>query len=396
MIVGALAIFTFASASFAANPHLVSFGDSFSDIGNVGTEGQDIAYWNDRHSNGPLWNEYLAFNNKYTLVDFANAGSTVNNTLVNSFSKSNIKLPSLSDQIDNYVKLFGSNLTRHDVKKDIAAITVGSNDFSYAMKEMDKSAFKSVWYSSALVDSIVSNIEKLINFGFKKVILFNIPDLKNVPGISVQAGNFTSGLDLFVTLTNLKIEQSVKAINDKNIKNFDWVRVVNYYDVLNVMANQKDPKRNFGIINFNLPCNQVLSENKLSKCTNPNQYFFFDSTHPTTKVHALIGAYASELISNSKFAVTFNSLFDIYNNYKIFEITDSVNPLFIANSTTTGNLTIDEFTVAQVISNKTQIINEKRGKRFNNSASSKNKSFFTASSLMGASVMAAVAFATLL
>ncbi|OLY79219.1 Phosphatidylcholine-sterol acyltransferase, partial [Smittium mucronatum] len=185
MIPATLTILSLISVSIAATgPYLVSFGDSFSDIGNRGTEGQKIKYWNDRYSNGPLWNEYLAYNNKYTLVDYAYTGATTNNTLVDGFAKpaSANKLPSLSDQIANFTSTFSPNLTRHDIKKDLVTITVGSSDFSLAMKEMDKSAFKSVWYSGALVDSMTESIQELIEFGFKRILLFNIPDLKTVPG----------------------------------------------------------------------------------------------------------------------------------------------------------------------------------------------------------------------
>ncbi|OMJ13366.1 Thermolabile hemolysin, partial [Smittium culicis] len=67
----------------AASKRLIVFGDSLSDIGNVDRAKNVIPWVPGRFSNGPMWNEYLAYNNNYTLINYAYGGATCNNTFIN-------------------------------------------------------------------------------------------------------------------------------------------------------------------------------------------------------------------------------------------------------------------------------------------------------------------------
>ncbi|PVU93458.1 hypothetical protein BB559_003271 [Furculomyces boomerangus] len=372
MIVNTVAILTLLSTTFAANKYFVVFGDNLSDIGNRKASSKSIDYFHGRFSNGPLWNEYTAYHNNYTLISYANSGATSNNTLSNTFNKKGIKISSMSDQIDSFIKNFSANMTNKLVKKDIVALEIGQNDFYYGLDQIDRSAFKSVWYTGAIVETLVNNIDKLIDFGFKKILLFNIPDMKNIPGVKKEAGEFSKGLDLFVTLTNLRITQNVRVINKRSSKSFDWVKVLNYYDLQNMMLNDKNPKKTYGFINTDKECNAEDKDGNVAPCKNPDQYLFFDSFNPSTRAHAITGAVVAEMIENPKFELNNESLFDVYNKYKVFETTSQSNPLFKNNTETTGDLNIKELTIKDTVANTTSIINEKKGKGFTNDAPVKN------------------------
>ncbi|PVV05289.1 hypothetical protein BB560_000196 [Smittium megazygosporum] len=361
-------LFTLAMATVsvaAKKSYMVVFGDSLSDIGNRGTKGQVIPYFSGRFSDGPLWNEYVAAKNNYTLLNFAYAGSVSNNTLVKDFAKKDVKFPSLAQQVDTFINSLAANVTKKDMRNDLAVIQIGTNDFYYGIDMMDKSAFRSVWYANSVVNNIVTAANKLMVFGFRRILIVNVPDLKVIPEIKKTAGKFTQGLDLFVNLTNLRLEEYAKAVNDRNFRGFHWVRVLNYYDLTGLIMNNEDPKKNFGFINFNVGCNQIVNNNTLSTCSQPDQYFFMDPSYPSARVHAITGAVANEVISDDSFKMNLKSVFDLYTKNELFKVNSTFSPLFNNNSLTTGKIDVEELNQNQFFANKTRFIKEKNKRAAN-------------------------------
>ncbi|PHH66123.1 hypothetical protein CDD81_186 [Ophiocordyceps australis] len=89
---------------------LVVFGDSYSDNGNVyalsnKTWPADPAYFQGRFSNGPVWAEKLAASKGLVLHDYAYAGATTSNSIIqgSSGAKSEISVPSLDEQVERYL-----------------------------------------------------------------------------------------------------------------------------------------------------------------------------------------------------------------------------------------------------------------------------------------------------
>ncbi|PVU95989.1 hypothetical protein BB561_001454 [Smittium simulii] len=362
MLFNTIALLTFMAGAMSKNPHLVVFGDSLSDVGNRGSQNKIIPYFGNRLSDGPLWNEYVAHKNNFDIINFAHSGSASNNTNVSSFTGSWVGVPALADQVDKFINSMKTNVTRKDIKNDIAVIQIGANDFYYALKQMDKSAFKAVWYSNNVVNSIVQSSNKLMQFGFRKVLLVNVPDLKAIPGVKKAAGKFATGLDLFVTLTNLRLEQFSKAIAEKNFRGFKWLRILNYYDLTNIIMKNDDPKKTFGFVNYDVGCNQMIDKKTLSTCSSPDQYFFMDDSHPSARVHAITGTVANEIINNDNFKMDTKSVYDLYIKNNMFKVNTTFSPIFNNDSLDTGNVNVTEFNEKDFFKNKTRILREKTGR----------------------------------
>ena len=84
---------------------IISFGDSFSDIGalrsrSFGSLMKDYSFYRGRASNGPLWIEYISHGLGIPLVNYAVAGSTTRDT---SFWMHEYMIGSFADQVDDYL-----------------------------------------------------------------------------------------------------------------------------------------------------------------------------------------------------------------------------------------------------------------------------------------------------
>ncbi len=251
-------------ASAASFTQIYAFGDSLVDNGNVLAAATAAGvpfppyYYQGRFSNGPVWVEYLAQDMGIKLNDFAYGGATTGTDNVVS-----PLLPGLTQEIQGFV---GTNSSVDN--QALYIIWAGTNDF----------LSDGVTNPIQPVNNLLSAITSLASVGAKNFLIANLPDLGNLPGTEG-----TSNADILNSLTqyyNSALSQSLQLFNQQqpslNIQLFDANSFFNQ-----VISNPGE----YGLTNVTDACLNIVTQ---VQCSNPNQYLFWDSIHPTTYAQSLI------------------------------------------------------------------------------------------------------------
>ncbi len=267
--------------------HIVIFGDSLSDNGNLyelmkHQLPQSPPYYEGRFSNGPVWIEHLAasyFSNPDThLLNYAIGGSGV------SEEDEDDVLLTLKKQVNTY-------LLSHQDSADPDAlyiIWIGANNYLGAPEDADQAL-------NEVNTGISNSIEKLINKGAKHILLFNIPDLGKTP--AATEFDATEMLHYFSTQHNKMLYQSFNQFKS-NYPEVEWF----YFDLGTMFDDVVEHPANYGFSNVKDMCsdftmNQMNRKSllKMVAAVHPKAnndacdgYLFFDLVHPTAYAHRLI------------------------------------------------------------------------------------------------------------
>ena len=269
-----LLIFIFPSVSQAAlYSQLYVFGDSLSDTGRLfALVGQPKApYYQGRLSNGKLWIEYLsdrlaipynASNN------YAWAGATTSGNEV-AF------LPGFTSELDSYLKA-----TPKADPQALYLIWVGSNDFTNGVSDANTAV-------ALAVDNVMTGIDRLAKSGASNFLILGLPDLGQTPkAISLQTVASSSQLS---SAFNQTLIARLKQLNLK-------VGYVDVESLLQTVVSQPSP---YGFSDVTHVC---VVDN--TACSNPEQYLFWDSLHPTTAGHQYIAEYVYRLLTGADYNLT--------------------------------------------------------------------------------------------
>ena len=277
---------------------IFAFGDSLTDEGNAynltGGLFPPDPFYAQRLSNGRLWIEYLAEDLGLNPapasaptqgvstdgLNFALAGSTTGsaNTLPFGF-------PGLQAQISNFITFKESASTNSTYEFSPDALYViwgGANDYL----PTQSADFVPFTTPDQTVDNLIAAISTLMAAGAKNFLVPNLPDLGKLP--------LTNGSPIAEPLNQLtrdhndllaqRLDQlSQTAGSDSKIIYADFNGLFNQ-----VLA---DPAQ-FGLSNVTAPC-------LFTGCTTPDEYFFWDQIHPTTKTHEILGNYAYQQLKSA-------------------------------------------------------------------------------------------------
>ncbi|OLY81968.1 Phosphatidylcholine-sterol acyltransferase, partial [Smittium mucronatum] len=146
---------------------VVVFGNSLSDIGNLGPAAPKHPYYKGHFSNGPVYPEYLSYFQSSVLIDNAFGGAITNGTaksplpLSVNANSSSFLVPNLTDQISGHLAAFASlrlvNAT--------AIIEIGSNNVFDLNSASDVGAM-----GSAIVSGIADAIRRLQTAGYSRIL----------------------------------------------------------------------------------------------------------------------------------------------------------------------------------------------------------------------------------
>ena len=247
------------ASSFSA---VVVYGDSLSDNGNVykasqallGTGVPGPPYYMGRFSNGPVAVEQLASALGSPLLDLAYGGATsgAGNVLDggSTTSRGLYGLPGLAAEF----AASQSSLTPGLLATGLFVVFGGANDLP---------AGGTAAAGAANIDAIVAT---LLAEGAQHVIVPGVPDLGMTPEDAANAAAAT---------------QFAKDFNAALLAGLP--KGATYVDTFSLLdAVVKTPSL-YGFTNATDPC-----FNGVTVCANPDQYVFWDSEHPTTKVDALL------------------------------------------------------------------------------------------------------------
>ena len=266
----------------ASFEHIYVFGDSFSDDGNLykangGVVPPSPPYYQGRSSNEPIWVEYLAKDLGLTPEMSTNlAYGGANSGLYNAAAPSS--LPSLySTGLLSQVE----NFTAASKSVDPNALYIawaGANDF----------LFGGVTAPSQPVMNISTAVGTLAAAGAKNIMVVNLPDLGNLLGTSNSTAS--SELSYLTTGYNASLATSLETLSQQ----LSGVNIISF-DVSSLFNQVFTNPGQYGFTNVTDSCIgnsglAILPPSSTSDAcnTNPSEFFFWDSIHPTTAAHEII------------------------------------------------------------------------------------------------------------
>jgi Ca2+-binding RTX toxin-like protein len=278
------------------------FGDSLSDTGNIfaltkGLFPPSPPYFKGRASNGPVAVELLAAQDpNFTLNPLNNfailgAGTGKNNSLENDLG--GIDLPGLRDQIDTFSAITKFQTTAGTADKNALYIVwAGSNDL------IDYIGGSSADDPAGLIVDGAANLSyaatTLHNLGAEKIVLPNLTNLGQLP--------FSQGLQAGVEAT--AISRAFNAAMSLELSNLNFA--VTEVDLFTAGEEVRKDPTSFGFTNITDPLLPLqLSPNPPS---NPEQFFFWDTLHPTTQGHQILANTIERTLTGNIPQLMFNKV----------------------------------------------------------------------------------------
>jgi thermolabile hemolysin len=271
-----------ASRRGQAVERIVAFGDSLSDTGNAYNE----SLWTfpnhggwllGRFSNGRVWTEYLASATGLNLTTWANGGAQTEH--------SNVIVKGLSDQVDSFIRYMDG--VDYDPSRTLFTVWIGANDFMETERtdpDFVLETLETQWRA----------LRKLSEFGAKKLVMLNMPDLSKAPNFH-HAGDKAVLLRDRARLYNEALPTFAERAGKETGMEITLVDVATLFDEV-----VDDPKRH-GMNNATHSCLALIPGTNpfatyatfptMREDCDQHRYVFWDLVHPTTRVHEIVGRF---------------------------------------------------------------------------------------------------------
>ena len=267
------------------------FGDSLSDTGNVftATQGQfpPPPYSNGRFSNGPNWVDDLAqdlgikptpvaqvqFNNAPAPqgINYAFGGATtgtanvLNTTL--GLPENGTGLPGLTQEVGSFAQTFPVA-----DPQALYIVWAGGNDYL----PTNSKSFTPFQTPTQTVANLSAAVQLLASRGARNIAVGNLPDQGKVPLVN-RTGAESTALTTLTRAHNTLLSTTLSGLSQSlpgvSLTSLDFSTGFN-----NIID---DPSK-FGFTNVTDSCLvQPTATSPGSLCSNPDQYLFWDSFHPT-------------------------------------------------------------------------------------------------------------------
>ncbi|KAJ1961939.1 hypothetical protein GGI12_002953 [Dipsacomyces acuminosporus] len=291
---------------------LIVFGDSMSDNGSTPHYSNYSHYWGDRYSNSYMWNEYAAKLLDLKLENWAIGGSTTDNKFAPVWGKHGL-IPSVADVVPQYI---ANNTNASDFKKknSIIAIDGGGNDFFYKLDDLRSGKLDLVRFLTKMVGNQINTIKLLLNAGYRKIYLLNMPSLTIIPAMAEYGA-----VDLVP-----KVERILNRVFSAHMAALyrsvgEKAREVRLFDLQSLMETsaQKESLKALNITEVQDFCITTNPDGSFNYCANPDVRYFYDDFHPSGRPHYLIGVVFAKTVKNPRFAVTVKSIRQIAKHYDI-------------------------------------------------------------------------------
>ena len=280
------------------------FGDSLSDPGNIyALTGQTskapydlipsapYAIGGHQFSNGKTWAQRFTQNLKLNKSgkaaleapgkngNYAFGGSRL---IPNSLSP----VPSGADQVNLYLADYHGEVD----DKALFVIQFGGNDVRDALEVLVET--RDIDVAGAIIQTAVESeialILQLYSSGARHFLVVNVPDIGLTPAAKmagpeavffsgILGASFNEGL-----ATGLESLSSLPGIK------------IDSFDLFSLLHSVADSPEEFGISNVESACLMFMMKSG-AKCSNSENYLFWDGIHPTAVVHKLVGDSAAAL-----------------------------------------------------------------------------------------------------
>jgi phospholipase/lecithinase/hemolysin len=225
-----------------------------------GTYPPHPTYYNGRYSNGRVWVEYLADYLKLPsdrVTNFAYGGATTGSSLHNL-------VPGLVTQVQSFTQ--AHQRTSPDA---LYVLWAGANDYLQGTSS-----------ATIPVENVNCAIAALAGVGAKNILVANLPDLGQLP--ATRTGANSASLTALTQAHNQGLRRKLKVLSqqysDKKIATLDANTL--YRSIITNPAA-------FGFTNVTSGC-----VSGSGTCGNQAQFLFWDSIHPTTAAHRILGEAA--------------------------------------------------------------------------------------------------------
>jgi phospholipase/lecithinase/hemolysin len=318
--------------------HVVFFGDSLSDNGNLYAHSDHVIpksppYFNGRFTNGYNWADLVSYklSSSYSIdsENYAVGGATA--FLHNPFDG---YLPvTLSMEAHDYE--IRNTLNSKD--NTLYVIWIGANDYLQGATDVDQT-------TTGVVNAIVSTVNELASNTNAQFLIIQLPDIALTPEAKIN--NLADNYQQLVTMHNQKLAAAVINLRTQNpkLKIFEFSFIKNPIlqeiiqsatyrnqinkqydiDITNVtdacwgggLTKKQSPDtiektlenmhntHNTTALNIHALAKQIQNSPSLSEayrvgqlassgaqvCTAPNQHLFWDEVHPTADVHKVLAA----------------------------------------------------------------------------------------------------------
>jgi phospholipase/lecithinase/hemolysin len=278
--------------------NLVVFGDSLSDVGNLGLTDNNVEtpsppYYNGHFSNGPLWVDTLAsylgappLQPSYVGgMDYAWGGAP----LALSFGG---YPPSIPEQIGQYLNnLAAAHATI--AANDVFAAWAGTND--YLSTFLGANGPINPIDPAASASALAGALQTLVTAGARTVVVANLPLLGNMPYMRAtdafyqEGGALTASANAWSMTYNSNLAADLTALSGAKVVLVD---VAGLEDQVSQNPAQYGFTNTTGAVGpFNAPNGGLITSITVP---DPQDYFYFDGVHPTTKAQQLIGSTAAQ------------------------------------------------------------------------------------------------------
>ena len=265
---------TAAGLSAAAFSGIFAFGDSLTDTGNTslasGGASPGASYFSGRYSNGPVWIEHMAgYLGMPAPVNSLSGGR--NYAFGGAYTSTGGSVPTLAQQAGMFTGGGGSFLPT-----DLVVVWAGANDFLLGGQTNP----------NIPANNVLGIISTLAGAGARNILVPNLPDLGDTPAL-LSTGNAAQigGATL--------LSQGFNAALSSGLNNLRQSLGINLWE-LNVYGIGKDLKNNPSASGFT---NTTQSALLTGNAANAAEYLYWDTVHPTARVHDIFGVRAAELVS---------------------------------------------------------------------------------------------------
>lgn len=256
----------------------------------------DGAYAKGGHhfTNGATWVEGLARNLALagnTRPAFRNGGNKASNYAVGG-ARAIAGFPcrfNLPAQVNAYLGDFGSTSSR-----TLVAIEIGGNDVRDALVAALSGGNPGQKIQDALT-SLFHSVNQLYGSGALHFLILNVPDIGKSPAVrAIDQANGAGGMIVAAASSLTDAYNANLAALVTNLGAYPGIdiKILDVHQTLNdVLATPED----YGFANAVDPC---ISPNQPSyKCDSPDEFVFWDGTHPTRAMHAIVAQQAMAAIA---------------------------------------------------------------------------------------------------
>lgn len=285
---GLLALAAASPASASGYSAVVVYGDSLSDNGNFYaasgyTYPPSPLYYQGRRSNGPLAVEYMASQFGVPLVDLAWIGAT---TGVGNYGDGGTVTSNGLSSLPGMSSTFATTFAyRAPFLSDGLFVLWGGPNDALAPSSLDLLA-PGVLNPPAVIERAVVNLLTMVaalqGEGVQNILVPGMPDLGLTPTYMSQGPVAAAQASAFTDAFNAMLLAALPA-------------GVMYYDTAGFLRDVEADPQAYGLTNASDPCfnsDYYLSlppkNEPFVVCSNPQDYLFFDSFHPSTVANGLL------------------------------------------------------------------------------------------------------------